>query len=512
MLKSIIGLLASFICSGLIAQYTHFNNIYRLNETELNALSFNSIFMHGRYFSYQNSLDQDYNWYFTIDQVDTQGNLIASVDMISSPTVFNTYGLPEYATLLLKDSSVVLLNPRLSDYCENGLQSLGLTRFVDTTLMWTHTYDELLGDCNDYHRYFPKGLCNINDSTFMMYSLARVGPASNDPLESGVAFTYFDYDGNVLANYFNTNGEGGDDFFRHIFKYGDQFFAHGDANGSGLQQMIAKYDLEGNMVDSIQMGNFSQPRNGAGVGQIMDNGKFLFVHGYTNTFNPFTLGVTQDIYVAKINPETLEIESDSIISSPTDGMNFRGIGLSSSLQSSNNELVLLVNYYENDLMVGHRMIWKLDEDGNVLWQNEYWPLLPYADCYFNSFIETPDKGYLVTGIYNSEDYSQQKNWLLKVDACGYEEPNGCPEFVSVIEENEMGVQLWPNPFYHTLKAVLPENAKSISITDAQGRLVLKENVYYPRQQWRLDNLESGVYLFNIELENGIVLSRRVVKQ
>jgi hypothetical protein len=513
MLKSIISLVCVLICSTVVAQYAHFNNIYRLDETGINFLSFNSMVIHGKYFCYQTALDQFYNDYFCIDQVDMEGNLVATHDeLITEPVTFNTYGLSEYITLLLKDSSVVLLNSRLSD-CENSLQSIGLTRFMDTTRMWTTTYDELLGDCNDYHRYLPQGLINIDDSTFMMFSIARIGPSSNNPLESGFAFTYFDYDGNVLANYFNTNNSVSGDIPRHVFKYGDQLFIHGDTNGQGEQQMIAKFDFEGNMLDSILMSNINQPRNGAGAGEIMDNGKFLYVHASTTSFNPFTLGVTQDIYVATIEPATLGVDSDVIINSPTDGMNYRGLGLISSLKSSNNELVVLAGYYENDLVTSHQMLWKLDAEGNVLWQTEYWPLLPYGACFFNSFIETPDKGYLVTGTYESEDYSQQKNWLLKVDACGYEEPNGCPEFVSVWEENDVpDLIIWPNPFYHTLKAVLPENAESISITDIQGRLVLKENVYYSRQQWNLENLESGVYIFNIQLENGVVATRRVVKQ
>ena len=103
-------------------------------------------------------------------------------------------------------------------------------------------------------------------------------------------------------------------------------------------------------------------------------------------------------------------------------------------------------------------------------------------------------------------------WLLKLDACGYEEPSDCPPVVSVNNGIEIpSFNAWPNPFRSHLKAQLPPNAKRVDWLDATGRLVHSEKVYYPYQEWNLAALPNGVYHMQVVLDDGRVLSKKVVK-
>ena len=103
-------------------------------------------------------------------------------------------------------------------------------------------------------------------------------------------------------------------------------------------------------------------------------------------------------------------------------------------------------------------------------------------------------------------------WLLKLDACGYEEPSDCPPVVSVGNGKEIpGFNVWPNPFRSQLKAQLPANTKRVDWLDATGRLVHTERVFYPYQEWNLSALPIGIYHMKVVLEDGRVLSKKVVK-
>jgi hypothetical protein len=114
---------------------------------------------------------------------------------------------------------------------------------------------------------------------------------------------------------------------------------------------------------------------------------------------------------------------------------------------------------------------------------------------------------------HDEGLTRQKPWLLKLDACGYEEPSDCPPVVGVSNSAEVpNFNAWPNPFHSHLKAQLPANANRVDWIDATGRLVHSENVYYPYQEWNLTTLPIGVYHMQVVLEDGGVLSKKVVKE
>jgi Secretion system C-terminal sorting domain len=153
---------------------------------------------------------------------------------------------------------------------------------------------------------------------------------------------------------------------------------------------------------------------------------------------------------------------------------------------------------------------KLDDNLQVEWLQPYHTDLESDLESIIEVISTSDGGYLATG--ESLD-DLQRQWVFKIDACGYELPSGCPATVGVSEQaKNLAMQVWPNPFSTQLKASLPQSAQSVSISDATGRIVFKENIYFPNQTFNLSWLADGMYLFNVQCSDGRVLGERIVKK
>ncbi len=168
---------------------------------------------------------------------------------------------------------------------------------------------------------------------------------------------------------------------------------------------------------------------------------------------------------------------------------------------------------EDGLGDAHALLIKVDENLQEEWHRFYYPPNAPANAHGLPFdIEpTPDGGYVIGGgVLNSNEAL----WIIKIDNCGYEVENGCPEFEGIDESlaEPVAVKLWPNPFQTQLKALLPQNATRIFISDATGRIVFEESVFYPNQTWNLSSLSDGVYVINVELESGITVSERIVKR
>jgi hypothetical protein len=148
------------------------------------------------------------------------------------------------------------------------------------------------------------------------------------------------------------------------------------------------------------------------------------------------------------------------------------------------------------------------------WQNEYFTELEdHVTRSFSDLILTSDGGYLLTGTINIPAGTDRMAWLLKLDACGYEEHSDCPPVVGVSNGIDIpSFNAWPNPFHSHLKAQLPANTQRVDWLDATGRLVRSEKIYYPNQEWNLSALPIGVYHMQVVLEDGRVLSMKVVKE
>ncbi|MFT5229678.1 MAG: hypothetical protein ACI9EV_002832 [Urechidicola sp.] len=87
----------------------------------------------------------------------------------------------------------------------------------------------------------------------------------------------------------------------------------------------------------------------------------------------------------------------------------------------------------------------------------------------------PDGGYIMAGNLRYASDSGYRSWLLKVDACGDVEWEGC-EFVGVEEYGfaSVDLELWPNPVSETLNINIENqnNIESLRVFNSQGKEVI----------------------------------------
>jgi hypothetical protein len=155
---------------------------------------------------------------------------------------------------------------------------------------------------------------------------------------------------------------------------------------------------------------------------------------------------------------------------------------------------------------------KVDGSGNQEWYKEY----VFEDCDYCRNLTwdyeiAPDGGYILVGEFT--DYSQSlsgPSWMLKVDACGDVEFDGC-EYVG-IEENyhANNLMVYPNPTRSTVNFKLQgdQEITSVKMFDLLGNHVLSEESF-GINSLDISQLVSGTYIMNLYLSSGINIIRKV---
>jgi hypothetical protein len=240
----------------------------------------------------------------------------------------------------------------------------------------------------------------------------------------------------------------------------------------------------------------------------------LYIYSSGTEFIDISESIPYNVHAAKIDLNSFTVVEDQEIDLLYGDQLLYGIVFIEAVRNTSNQMVTAFEVYETPgYDPVHTSVCCLNQQGEVEWQNEY--LTELEDHVWRAFYDltlTTDGGYLLTGTINIPAGTDRMAWLLKLDACGYEEPSDCPPVVGVSNSVEVpNFNAWPNPFHSHLKAQLPANAKRVDWIDATGRLVHSENVYYPYQEWNLSTLPIGVYHMQVVLDNEQVVSKRVVK-
>lgn len=291
------------------------------------------------------------------------------------------------------------------------------------------------------------------------------------------------------------------------------------------QNVLLKINMQGEIVGELNLGNEDDCRETWPQMEVTPDGNILMVYEHCNeSFDQFLNEYYRHSTAnwALIDPTTMTITDSSQYSFPYTEYWIGGIDNRSLLIDAQNNVVSIsaTAFFPDDIPDATNredhlnIITKFDNEMNIIWQNEYFsPDNGIENFYYEvlfHMIQTEDGGYLCVG--STEGLTFERMWLLKIDACGYEQPSGCPPTVGVAEQQQPKMQIWPNPFTSTFNAILPNDAKKISIIDATGRIVFEENVFYPNQTWNLSSLSVGVYVMSVQMENGMTLSERIVKR
>ncbi|MEI7979763.1 MAG: T9SS type A sorting domain-containing protein [Bacteroidota bacterium] len=168
-------------------------------------------------------------------------------------------------------------------------------------------------------------------------------------------------------------------------------------------------------------------------------------------------------------------------------------------------------------------LFKVDFQGNPIWYREH-------DLFANdttdkgfepySFIQTPDKGFLLTGVYRSQWIKSQQEFnffqtaaLLKLDSNGCLQPgcNAKDNIVKVTAPTSL-CTIYPNPANNKLNIVFEGNVPQnliANIYDSKGSLIKSETLI--NNEIDINNLAQGLYLLTIESE-GKSYSSKFVKE
>ena len=244
------------------------------------------------------------------------------------------------------------------------------------------------------------------------------------------------------------------------------------------------------------------------VSLVSDKGRFLkHLGGYYGNFH----------FVAMLS-DSLEVENVSVWDAYRDGSNYI-----TNTQSARDKAISVTDdaifhcgvkglrdhahYTGGSIAPSTITVSKFDRNLNLIWRR----YISKKDDFFdiNVIQATEDGGCIISGIYSSVgNYFDFYAYIHKFDGNGYDD----------IGDNYANMAkpyyCYPNPAKDYLYIELSPDVKcqSVEIYDLEGRLVETFFETSPETTINISNLETGVYIMNIKMENGKEYSEKIVKE
>lgn len=264
-------------------------------------------------------------------------------------------------------------------------------------------------------------------------------------------------------------------------------------------------NLNGEVVNEMVLADDTMLYSSAVISTRISNGEIILTQGfayahYEGTNNPFVF--YNLIRFGKYNEVTGEIENQ--IDYFHDYAHHQ-MGGSKVIATSDGGVLTLGSrpglYFD-------RKAWmlKLNADLEQEWYKEY----TYETCNDCANILydvelAPDGGYVAAGHFsNLAVDGRRSSWLLKVDACGDVEWQGCAP-VGVAEKETRSFSVYPNPSSgrFTVETSENENISSWSVYNLTGQKVAQANAQNAGQSFEINlSLPSGLYALELVQANG----------
>jgi hypothetical protein len=368
--------------------------------------------------------------------------------------------------------------------------------------------------------FAPFCLTQIDNGNLLTVSLARYGDFGgvDNPDSIGFRLTQLNLEGEVVSNYEQILPESeycAEFLFSGAHQINDFLlmwgYTYAECGTSDRQNFFLKTDLTGEILDVYYFGNPDNCMDWMGAATITPENHMVFTYPRCID-DDIDTNIHHQQQIVEFDPVAWQIISDETLDISDWNVHISIGNNESMIQSPDGSFVTTGYMYNSsdDFPIITPRVFKAKTNGELEWHNEYLSGLDSYDEFFFDIANTPDGGYVMTGTVEMFPSLAQNHWMVKIDSCGYEQPGFClPDFVG--EKNELEVKLWPNPTYHVLKAQLPVSAESVELYNAAGRLIFSEKVYHRSQQWNMRDLECGVYFLRVLLEDGSVVTERVVK-
>ncbi len=165
-------------------------------------------------------------------------------------------------------------------------------------------------------------------------------------------------------------------------------------------------------------------------------------------------------------------------------------------------------------------ILKFDSMGNEEWYQEY----VVFDNFQNYLIThniwdieiTPDGGYVFVGYIFRGDMGYY-SWIVKIDACGEVEYNGCEPVVGIDNmTTDQGILVWPQPANSELivqwnRTFEVSEVVVLSITGSEVKRIKSSNISEEQMTMNIEGLSNGLFIIHLLDHKGVLLgSKKVV--
>ncbi|MBF90257.1 MAG: hypothetical protein CMP75_00620 [Flavobacteriales bacterium] len=148
---------------------------------------------------------------------------------------------------------------------------------------------------------------------------------------------------------------------------------------------------------------------------------------------------------------------------------------------------------------------------------------------YNCIVGSCVESFFGEGEYNTLDECEEEcgnnnediTYECVLGAC-YENPLGNGTYASLeeceqncnpsaIEEEEIGIQLVPNPFFESTLILLDKVANNYKLYDLSGKLVKHEKMNSKQTQIKRDNLPSGMYFLELYSDDVVIRKKLIIQ-
>ncbi len=445
-------------------------------------------------------------------RVSTEG-----IELFEKSTIlpfFNSPTIPVSENILKSENLYFVQQAAYNEFQLNYPCIIALNENLDTIWTWCANWPMYYGD-----NFLPVGFTQLTNGNLLSVSLARFGDLGGiDSADStGLRFTQINTQGDVVANYVNIYPDNvycGEFIASGVRQIEDFLILWGNSAAqceSDRQSFFLKTTLTGEILDEFFFGNPESCFDWQGAATFTIDNHIVFTYPYcvqeedNNTIH--------EQHIVDFDPVSWQLISEESVEIVEWNQPMIVLGNNESVVISPDGNFVITGYLgidNGEYPIATPRVFKTSQQGNLSWYFEYQSGL---DTYSESLLDienTQDGGFILTGMIELFPTLAQRHWMVKIDSCGYEQPGFCfPD--AVVERENLEVKLWPNPTHHVLKAQLPVSTESVELYNAAGRIIFSEKVYHRSQQWNIRDLECGVYFLRVLLEDGSVVTERVVK-
>lgn len=498
-----ILLVNCFMAQWVMGQFTYFNSLWGLEADERSDSGTNLEVLGDSLYVFGAGIDSG-NDFFLSFIVDSEGNEISSVDLsIDTSYIYSGF---THSVLFHPSDSTFLFSQGVIQSEVRGML-LKMDKNLDT--LWTRTYSQ----------YSPNTYFYTHAPSTNGFILAGEHVVS-DPAGRGTFIMEIDTAGNVLwHNEIHAPEEG---LFRNrsISQLNSKFIVSGVDQAGNNQSYIEILGESGVLEEHLEPPN--TPLGGGGslyhfinsLGEIIvyQSAAYEWITAPSLAYNKIR------VFKLDVDAAQLTLENEYFTNNEISGSIIKMIEVSDGYAIS--------GWYRDFDNGNTRKAWimKIDDD----FQQEWYTELSYDDAPGNAHYpydmeQTSDGGYVVVGAYrNSADF-YDRTWLVKVDACGDLEWQGCEGPNGTWESQATAsLSISPNPASDLLRVDPPSGARgerwqSLQVIDLQGRVVqeissLPYTMLSDELQVDISYLKTGLYTILLRSSEGAIFTGEFMKE